>query len=64
MLLIDDFTAELDSSRREFLLEMAGLAPQAIVTGTEAAPGAARLYSIHAGALESKQSALFVAGIA
>ena len=64
VLLIDDFTAELDSSRREFLLEMAALAPQAIVTGTESPPSAARLYSIHAGALESKQSALFVAGIA
>ncbi len=59
VLLIDDFTAELDSSRRAFLLEMAANAPQAIVTGTEPAPSAARLYSIAHGALESVQRALF-----
>lgn len=64
VLLIDDFTAELDSSRRAFLLEMAGSAPQAIVTGTEPAPSAARLYQIHHGALESVQRALFAAGAA
>ncbi len=60
VLLIDDFTAELDSSRREFLLELASAAPQAIVTGTEAPSSAARLYSISHGALESVQNALFV----
>ena len=60
VLLIDDFTAELDSSRREFLLEMAAAAPQAIVTGTEAPSSASRLYSISHGALESTQNALFV----
>jgi DNA replication and repair protein RecF len=59
VLLIDDFTAELDSSRRQFLLELAAAAPQAIVTGTEAPSSAARLYTIHHGALESVQSALF-----
>lgn len=40
LLLIDDFSAELDPQRRQFLLELAASVPQAIVTGTEAAPGA------------------------
>lgn len=41
VLLIDDFSAELDPVRRSFLLELAASVPQAIVTGTERAPGAA-----------------------
>ena len=41
LLLIDDFSAELDPSRRAFLLELAASVPQAIVTGTERIPGAA-----------------------
>ncbi|ADI13310.1 DNA replication/repair protein RecF [Truepera radiovictrix] len=41
VLLIDDFTAELDASRREFLLQLAARAPQALVSGTEAPPHAA-----------------------
>lgn len=41
VLLLDDFTAELDPQRRAFLLELAESVPQAIVTGTERAPGAA-----------------------
>jgi len=41
ILLIDDFSAELDPRRRAFLLDLAALVPQAIVTGTEAFPGAA-----------------------
>ncbi len=35
ILLIDDFTAELDANRRAYLLELAANTPQAIVTGTE-----------------------------
>ncbi len=38
VLLLDDFTAELDAGRREFLLRLAARAPQAIVSGTEAPP--------------------------
>ncbi|SMB94622.1 DNA replication/repair protein RecF [Deinococcus hopiensis] len=41
VLLIDDFTAELDPGRRAFLLNLAASVPQAIVTGTESVPGAA-----------------------
>jgi DNA replication and repair protein RecF len=52
VLLIDDFTAELDSSRRDYLLAMAAQAPQAIVTGTEAAPRANKTYAITNGQLE------------
>jgi DNA replication and repair protein RecF len=40
VLLIDDFTAELDASRRAFLLQLAARAPQALVSGTEAPPHA------------------------
>ncbi|HRQ09612.1 MAG TPA: DNA replication and repair protein RecF [Trueperaceae bacterium] len=38
VLLIDDFTAELDSARREYLLTLAGATPQAFVSGTEPPP--------------------------
>nr|WP_246351086.1 DNA replication and repair protein RecF [Deinobacterium chartae] len=51
LLLIDDFTAELDPSRRAYLLELAQATPQAIVTGTEEAPGAALLLEAQAGRL-------------
>lgn len=45
VLLLDDFTAELDAGRREFLLRLAARAPQAVVSGTEAPPHAsARLF--------------------
>lgn len=40
VLLIDDWTAELDPQRRQFLLELAAAVPQAVVTGTEEPPGA------------------------
>lgn len=46
VLLIDDFSAELDPGRRAFLLQLAASVPQAIVTGTEVAPGAA--HTLHA----------------
>jgi DNA replication and repair protein RecF len=52
VLLIDDFTAELDGSRRNFLLELAARTPQAIITGTEAPANATRLYTIEGGKLE------------
>ena len=38
VLLLDDFTAELDANRRAFVLELAANTPQAIVTGTETPP--------------------------
>lgn len=41
VLLIDDWTAELDPARRAFLLDLARALPQALVTGTEDVPGAA-----------------------
>ncbi len=53
VLLIDDFTAELDSSRRDYLLNMAAAAPQAIVTGTEAPPRADKSYTITDGRLDA-----------
>lgn len=49
ILLIDDFTAELDPGRRGFLLDLAASVPQAIVTGTERAPGAVLTLRAHAG---------------
>ncbi len=49
VLLVDDFTAELDCDRRAHLLELVSRAPQAIVTGTEAPPEAARILEMHAG---------------
>jgi len=38
VLLIDDFTAELDAGRREYLLALAAATPQALVSGTEPPP--------------------------
>lgn len=38
VLLIDDFTAELDEGRRAFLLTLAASTPQTIVSGTEPPP--------------------------
>ncbi len=35
ILLVDDFTAELDEGRRAFLLELTASTPQAVVSGTE-----------------------------
>lgn len=39
VILLDDFSAELDAQRRAFLMSLIGEADQAIVTGTEAPPG-------------------------
>jgi DNA replication and repair protein RecF len=51
VLLLDDFTAELDANRRSYLLELASSTPQAIVTGTEPPPLAARTFLIADGEL-------------
>ena len=59
LLLIDDFSAELDPTRRAFLLELAARVPQAIVTGTERVPGAAASWQAATGeftALEGEYS--------
>lgn len=49
VLLIDDFTAELDESRRDYLLRLAASTPQALVTGTEPPPRYDRLLTVQAG---------------
>ena len=49
VLLIDDWTAELDVHRRAFLLDVARALPQALITGTEAVPGASVCYRAHEG---------------
>jgi DNA replication and repair protein RecF len=54
VLLLDDFTAELDADRRSYLLALAARAPQAIVSGTETPPQSERLYAIHEGRLYAR----------
>ena len=49
VLLIDDWTAELDPRRRAFLLELAAGVPQALITGTEAVLGAAQRWRAEEG---------------
>ena len=49
VLLLDDFTAELDADRRGYLLGLTDRGPQALVSGTEPPPHAARMLRIHAG---------------
>jgi len=56
MLVIDDVHAELDERRRGFLVTLAAAAPQALVTGTEAPPGATRLWRIAAGTVDTSQA--------
>ena len=50
VLLIDDFTAELDAGRREYLLRLAADTPQAIVSGTEPPPRWDQLIRLEGGA--------------
>ncbi len=50
VLLIDDFTAELDEGRRDYLLRLAASTPQVLVTGTEPPPRYDRLLRVSAGA--------------
>lgn len=49
VLLIDDFTAELDEGRRAFLLGLTAATPQALVSGTEAPPRHDALWRIEDG---------------
>ena len=49
LLLLDDFSAELDLNRRGFILELASNTPQAIVTGTEAPPKYEHIYQVAGG---------------
>lgn len=49
VLLMDDFTAELDENRRDYLLRLAASTPQVLVTGTEPPPRYDRLLTVEAG---------------
>ncbi|MEX2501054.1 MAG: DNA replication and repair protein RecF, partial [Trueperaceae bacterium] len=49
ILLLDDFSAELDADRRAYLLDLAERGPQALVTGTEPPPRAEHTLRIAAG---------------
>jgi len=49
ILLLDDFSAELDAHRRTYLLSLSQRLPQALVSGTEPAPHAGRLLQIAEG---------------
>jgi len=49
ILLLDDFTAELDANRRAYLLELAANTPQAVVSGTETPPQYDALYHVSGG---------------
>ena len=51
ILLLDDFSAELDANRREYLLQLALSTPQAIVSGTEAPPHYQHQLKIAAGTI-------------
>ncbi len=51
ILLLDDFSAELDADRRAYLLDLAESVPQALVTGTEPPPRASRRLRIAGGEL-------------
>ncbi len=56
VLLVDDFSAELDADRRAYLLRLTAGTPQAVVTGTEAPPHLDALYRVAAGAVEQVES--------
>jgi DNA replication and repair protein RecF len=51
ILLLDDFTAELDADRRSYLLALAATAPQALISGTETPPQFEKRYAVHEGRL-------------
>lgn len=46
ILLLDDFSAELDPDRRRYLLALTERSPQALVSGTEAPPHAASMLRV------------------
>ena len=49
VLLIDDFSAELDGSRRGYLLNLTATTPQALVSGTDAPPRFDQLFEVSDG---------------
>ncbi len=51
ILLIDDFTAELDERRRGYLLRLAASTPQVLVSGTEPPPRFDKLFQVAGGAV-------------
>ena len=51
ILLLDDFSAELDTSRREFLLNLANTSSQTLVSGTEAPAGTHTNFLINGGTI-------------
>jgi DNA replication and repair protein RecF len=53
LLLIDDFTAELDHYRRDYLLALAAATPQALVAGAEPPPRAAQRLTIAGGVVNA-----------
>ncbi len=53
LLFIDDFTAELDHYRRDYLLALAAATPQAIVAGSEPPPRAAQRLMIARGVINA-----------
>ncbi|MCA9835758.1 MAG: DNA replication and repair protein RecF [Trueperaceae bacterium] len=55
ILLLDDFTAELDANRRSYLLSLAANTPQAIITGTETPPQYDALYHVAGGSFSGTQ---------
>jgi DNA replication and repair protein RecF len=55
VLLLDDFSAELDPSRRAYLLQLVRAASQALVTGTEPPPEYDALMRIEGGAITRGQ---------
>ena len=53
VLLLDDFTAELDADRRSYLLELTASTPQTLVSGTEPPPHADRAYRVLEGRIDA-----------
>lgn len=53
LLLLDDFSAELDAERRDYLVALSGQGPQALVSGTESPLHADRTLCIVEGAVSS-----------
>lgn len=51
VLLVDDFSAELDASRRAYLLDLVATTPQALVSGTEPPRRYGACYDLSGGAL-------------
>lgn len=54
VLLLDDFTAELDANRRAYLLALAADTPQVLVSGTEAPPRCEKRFSVSGGEIRAE----------